>query len=120
MIVIADASKVVPAVGAFALPIEVNLFGLEATRRSILAVARAMSLPEAVTQRRHADGSAYLTDGGHTILDAAFGRIEDPNSLADALVAIPGVVEHGLFIGLADLALIAGADGVASLTRSSL
>jgi len=107
MIVIADDSKFVPVLGAFPLPIEVVPFGLAATRR---AVEKALG-SDALTLRRGKDGLAFVTDGGHFILDAALGRIPDPASLAGALAAIPGVVEHGLFIGLADLAVIAGPNG---------
>ena len=107
MVVIADSSKFVPVLGAFPLPIEVVPFGLAATHR---AVERAVQ-SAAVALRRGKDGHAFVTDGGHFILDASLRRIEDPASLAGALAAIPGVVEHGLFIGLATLAVIAGPEG---------
>ena len=64
---------------------------------------------------RMTDGRPFVTDGGHFILDASFGRIRDARALSDGLHAIPGVVEHGLFLGLADLAVIAGASGVRTL-----
>lgn len=115
MIVIADQSKVVDAFGVYPLPIEVMPFGLEATRRAIAAHARAMDLPDALALRRKADGTPFVTDGGHYIIDASFRRIPDPWSLARALVSIPGVVEHGLFIDMAGLALVAGSDGVIQL-----
>lgn len=111
MIVIADASKVVATLGAFPLPIEVVPFGLEATRRAIVARSAALGLDGPVALRRSGD-SPYLTDGGHLILDASFRRIPDPEALARALAEIPGVVEHGLFIGLASLAVVARADGI--------
>jgi ribose 5-phosphate isomerase A len=63
-------------------------------------------------QRLVPDGKAYVTDGGHLILDASFGRISRPEALATALLAIPGVVQHGLFIGLCRRAYVAGDDGV--------
>lgn len=66
--------------------------------------------------RQAADGGSYRTDGGHLIVDAAFGQIPDSEALSDALHAIPGVVEHGLFIGLASAALIADTDAVIHLT----
>jgi ribose 5-phosphate isomerase A len=106
---------VVPALGAFPLPIEVNPFGLEATRRAIVKAAAALGLEGPVVLRKTTDGAPLLTDGGHFILDASFRRISDPEALANALGRIPGVVEHGLFIGLASLALVAGADGVETL-----
>ena len=117
MIVIADASKVVDTIGAFPLPIEVVPFGLTSTRLKIEAIARDLGLSGAIELRRAADGSPYLTDGGHFILDASFRRIPGPEALARALATIPGVVEHGLFIGLATLAIVAGADGIKTLHR---
>jgi ribose 5-phosphate isomerase A len=107
MVVIADDTKVVPVLGAFPLPIEVVPFGLAATRA---AVEKAVG-SAAVTLRTAKDGLAFVTDGGHFILDAALGRIADPASLAARLTAIPGVVEHGLFIGLAQTAVVAGPSG---------
>jgi ribose 5-phosphate isomerase A len=115
MLVIADHTKVVPVLGAFALPIEVVPFGLGATRR---AVEKAVGSGVPVTLRKGKDGLAFVTDGGHFILDAACGQIADPASLAARLVAIPGVVEHGLFIGMADVAVIAGPEGRRVITRS--
>lgn len=112
MLVIADASKVVPVLGRFPLPIEVNRFGLEATRLAILAALGRLGLPEVVAVRLAADGSPVVTDGGHLIIDARLGAIPDPEALSLALHAIPGVVEHGLFLGYASRVLIAGANGV--------
>jgi ribose 5-phosphate isomerase A len=106
MIVIVDAAKFVPVLGAFPLPIEVVPFGLAATRRAIEAVAAELGLRGAIAPRA-ADGRAFVTDGGHYILDASFGRIGDPDRLAARLSTIPGVVEHGLFIGLASAAIVA-------------
>lgn len=112
MIVIADESKWVPVLGRFPLPIEVVQFGLASTRRAIEAAAAASNAAGPAMLRRAKDGHAFVTDGGHWILDAALGRIVDPKALADRLSAIPGVVEHGLFIGLAQIAILAGPDGV--------
>jgi ribose 5-phosphate isomerase A len=67
--------------------------------------------------RRTKDGHAFVTDGGHWIVDAAPGRIADPAGLAARLVAIPGVVEHGLFIGLANTAILAGPAGIRVVER---
>lgn len=111
MIVIADASKLVSTLGAYALPIEVVPFGLEVTKRAVVAAAAGAGAHGPVTLRRTGDGRILVTDGGHYILDGAFGTIPDPEALARALNAIPGVVEHGLFIGLATGAIIAGAAG---------
>lgn len=112
MVVIADAGKLVDPIGAFPLPIEVNPFGLASTRARILAAATDLGLSGPVELRRAADGSPYVTDGGHWILDASFRRIPDPEKLSSALHRIPGVVEHGLFLGLATAAVVAREDGV--------
>jgi ribose 5-phosphate isomerase A len=110
MVVIADASKWVATLGRFPLPIEVVPFGLGATQRAIAAAIAATGNSGPLTLRRNA-GLAFVTDGGHFILDAALERIADPRSLGERLAAIPGVVEHGLFIGLASVAIIAGPEG---------
>lgn len=117
MIVIADDGKYVPVLGRFPLPIEVVRFGAVATRRAVDAVAKASGCPASITPRQTREGHAFVTDEGHLILDAAFGRIPEPASLASRLAAIPGVVEHGLFIGLAHIAIIAGVDGVKIVER---
>jgi ribose 5-phosphate isomerase A len=111
MIVIADKSKLVDTLGAFPLPIEVNRFGLRTTELAIARAAAALGLEGPLTLRM-TDAEAFVTDGGHYIVDASFGRIRDTRALSNALHAIPGVVEHGLFLGLADLAVIATGDGV--------
>jgi ribose 5-phosphate isomerase A len=112
MVVIADESKWVPALGRFPLPVEVEPFGLESTRRAVEAAFVAAGCPAAATLRCDKDGPAFVTDGGHWILDGALQRIADPKALAVRLSAIPGVIEHGLFIGLATAAVLAGRDGV--------
>lgn len=112
MIVIADASKRVDMLGRFPLPLEVNHFGLGATTAAIAAVMADFNAEGELRRRLKPDGTAYVTDGGHAILDAFFGRIPQPEALAKALVDIPGVVEHGLFIGLCKRAYVAGAAGV--------
>src|SRR5437899_11157981 len=117
MIVIADESKWVSALGRFPLPVEVVPFGLAATRRAVEAAATAAGCAGPALLRRAKDGHAFVTDGGHWILDAAFERIPDPRSLAERLDGIAGVIEHGLFIGLADAAIIAGSSGVRVLER---
>ena len=115
MIVIADETKVVGTLGAFKLPIEVNVFGLAATRIAVEKLAARLGLSGEITVRASGDGT-FMTDGGHLILDASFGRIPDADALAHELNAIPGVVEHGLFIGIASLAIIAGAAGARVMT----
>ena len=117
MIVIADDSKWVSALGRFPLPVEVVPFGLAATRRAVEAAAAAAGCPGPALLRRGKDGHAFVTDGGHWILDAAFERITDPKSLADRLDHIAGVVEHGLFIGLAHAAVLASATDVRVVER---
>jgi ribose 5-phosphate isomerase A len=112
MIVIADTGKQVETLGRFPLPIEVVPFGLEATRRAVAAAIAASGASGELKLRKSSDGSALLTDGGHYILDAHLGRIEVPEVLALALNQVPGVVEHGLFLGLATAAFLAGGDGV--------
>lgn len=116
MIVIADASKKVATLGAaFPLPIEVNPFGLGSTEIGVRRVADQHGATGAVTLRRRADGQPLVTDGGHYILDAFFGRISQPEALALDLFRVPGVVEHGLFLGLCRRAYIAGAGGVETI-----
>jgi ribose 5-phosphate isomerase A len=117
MIVIADESKLVETLGAFPLPIEVNCFGLEATKLAIELAASRLHLSGPVTLRMTGD-APFVTDGGHLILDASFGRIPDTRALSSALHAIPGVVEHGLFLDLARVAILAGADGIRTLTTN--
>ena len=111
MIVIADKSKMVETLGRFPLPIEVNRFGLRATELAVARAAAELGLSGPLILRM-TKGQPFVTDGGHLILDASFGRIPDTRALSNALHAIPGVVEHGLFLGLARLAIVAGAGGV--------
>jgi ribose 5-phosphate isomerase A len=117
MIVIADETKWVAALGRFLLPIEVVPFGLAATRRAVEAAAAAAGCPGPALLRRGKDGHVFVTDGGHWILDAALERIADARALADRLDGIAGVVEHGLFIGLAQTAVIADSSGVRVIER---
>jgi len=114
VIVIADDSKLVETLGAFPLPVEVNPFGLAATRIAIEKAASALGLGGEILLRPGEDGP-FTTDGGHFILDASFGRIPEAEALSDALHAIPGVVEHGLFLSMTTAAIIAGATGVRTL-----
>jgi ribose 5-phosphate isomerase A len=116
MIVIADGSKRVEALGRFPLPIEVVPFGLEATRRAILRTLEAASL-RGDLRLRGKGGEPFLTDGGHVILDAHLGRIPEPERLGLALNDVPGVVEHGLFLGLATGAVLATESGLVELGR---
>ena len=110
MVVIADRSKLVRELGTFPLPIEVVPFGLTATRIAIEAETSRLGLQGSLELRKDAAGQPFLTDGGHYIIDAAFGAIPDPVALSSRLGDIPGIVEHGLFIGLARGAIVAGGD----------
>ena len=118
MVVIADGSKLVDVLGRFPLPVEVVPFGFEATRALDRArPPREAGCPGPALLRRTRDGHPFVTDGGHLIVDAALERIPDPSSLAARLAQIPGVVEHGLFIGLAQTAIIADPAGVRVLSN---
>jgi ribose 5-phosphate isomerase A len=116
MIVIADASKRVEMLGSHPLPVEVVRFGLTATRNMVIALASDAGCEGEITLRQGADGKPFVTDSGNYILDCAFGRIEEPEDLDDALKMAPGVVENGLFLGIADLAIVAGPDGITLLS----
>ena len=121
MIVIADDTKWVPKLGRFPLPIEVVPFGLGATRRAIESVFAQCGLSGEMTIRQDKsggkDGHAFVTDGSHWILDAKLGTITEAPRLAALLGGIPGVVEHGLFIGLARTIVLAGSDGIRVVER---
>jgi ribose 5-phosphate isomerase A len=117
MIVIADETKWVETLGRFPLPIEVIPFGLGATRRAIEAVFAKNGVSGPMDIRKTKDGHVFVTDGGHWIIDARLGRIPDSPKLAASLNSIPGVVEHGLFIGLARTAVLAGPQGIRVVER---
>jgi len=117
MIVIADESKWVSMLGRFPLPIEIVPFGATATRRAVEAVTAAAGCPGPAILRKGQNGHAFVTDGGHWLLDAQLQRIPDPQALAARLAAVPGIMEHGLFIGLARTAIVAGPDGVRLIER---
>lgn len=114
-LVIADAAKVVPVLGTFPLPIEVVAFGHKATANRIMDVLidHDIAMP---ARLRQAERGVVRTDGGNVIYDAKCAAIHDPARLADDLKLITGVVEHGLFLDLADEAIIGGDDGVELLT----
>ncbi len=110
MIVIADDSKNVATLGAFDLPVEVNMFAHGATAAAIGDALAATGHKGALNLR--GGDSPFITDGGHYIYDCALGQITDPEGLAQALLNVPGVVEHGLFLGYATAAILAGTDGL--------
>lgn len=113
-VVIADAAKQVKTLGKFPLPIEVVAFGHETTALRICDALAECDLGVA-PRLRMKDGAPVRTDGGNLIYDAACGRIEEPAALADALKSVTGVVDHGLFLDLADMALVGTPDGVITL-----
>src|SRR6185312_3671990 len=117
MIVIADESKSVESLGRFPLPVEVIPFGLAATRRALAEAFAECGVSGQMVVRQGSDGHVFVTDGGHWIVDAHLGRIADPPRLARSLNAIPGVVEHGLFIGLVGVAMLAGPKGIRVVER---
>lgn len=120
MIVIADDSKCVTALGGnFPLPIEVNAFGLGATRRSVADIVAGFGPDTWLKLRGEDQGKPFVTDGGHLILDAFFGRISQPEALSDRLLSIPGVVEHGLFLKMCSKAYVATPNGVEELKPQS-
>jgi ribose 5-phosphate isomerase A len=117
MIVIADETKWVDVLGRFPLPIEVIPFGLAATQRAVATAFAQSGVSGQMGLRKAKDGHVFVTDGGHWIVDAHLGRIADAPRLAGLLSLIPGVVEHGLFIGLASTAILAGAQGIRVVER---
>jgi ribose 5-phosphate isomerase A len=112
MAVVADQTKIVDRLGSLvAVPVEVVPFGWEATQRKLQALGARPSL------RLRGDGQPYVTDGGHYILNCAFGPMENPQEIADRLDHVVGVVEHGIFVDLATEALVAGCDDVRVLKK---
>jgi ribose 5-phosphate isomerase A len=111
MVVIADQGKLVKTLGKFPLPIEIVRFGAKATMGMIADAAFDANCEGEIALRR-LNGEFFITDSGNYIVDCAFGEIAEPESLGDVLEMIPGVVEHGLFIGIADMAIVAGPSGL--------
>jgi ribose 5-phosphate isomerase A len=117
LVVVTDAGKRVATLGAFPLPVEVVRFGWQVTQAAVLRVLVEMDVDgRRVTVRPGHDGP-LTTDEGHHILDLHLGRIGNPVALAAALNALPGVVEHGLFIGLADAVVVGYEDGATEIVR---
>ena len=106
MVVVADSSKVVSVLGKFPVPVEIVDFARTVVENKIVSLGASPKL------RTRPDGSPYITDNGNQILDCSFGKIDDPPALALILSNTPGIVEHGLFIGLASLALVGRGDRV--------
>ena len=109
-VVVVDSSKVVPVLGRFPLPVEVIKMALPLVERKLSDLGLSPKL------RHRADGSVYLTDENNYILDCASGMINEPEETAAEIRGIVGVVEHGLFLGMASVALVAGEKGVTELT----
>jgi ribose 5-phosphate isomerase A len=112
LVIVADSSKQVPKLGRFPLPVEVIGFA------EPLIARRISDLGATVTRREDSFGKAYVTDEGHHILDCHFGPISDPQSLARTLSEMPGVVEHGLFVGIASVVLMAKENTVVEFHRT--
>lgn len=112
MVVIADSSKRVQILGEFPLPVEVIAFAEPLLSKKIAALGASVKL------RQYAYGNPFVTDEGHHILDCHFGEIPDPRALAHQLNAMPGVVEHGLFVDMATIALIGKGDDVVEFRRN--
>ena len=118
MIVIADGSKFKKRLGAFPLPVEVAQFGHFTTRVRIIDAAAVCGYANLnPVLRAHSDGSVVQTDSGNVIYDCPFDEIRDAPALAAALSPVTGVVEHGLFCGLASTLVLAGSGGVRVIAR---
>jgi len=111
MVVVADATKQVERLGKFPLPVEVIRFAQALIAKRIAALGAEVEL------RTQADGQPYVTDENNHILDCRFGEIRHPDQLARQLSDMPGVVEHGLFIGMASLVLVARGNEIVELRR---
>jgi ribose 5-phosphate isomerase A len=114
LVIVADSSKHVAVLGKFPLPVEVIPFAERLVAKKIAALGAT------VETRRLADGNPYITDEGHHILDCSFVKIPDPPKLAQALQSIPGIAGHGLFVNMANVALIARGNEVQELKRDLL
>ncbi len=119
MIVIADASKRVETLGKVPLPVEVDAFALSYVREAVTSIMKADGVSGEVRLRPGAGDKPFLTDGGHLILDAFFGRISDTKTVGAALKAVPGVIEHGLFLGLCSVAYV-GTEGGVDIVRADI
>ena len=111
VVIIADSSKQVAMLGKFPLPVEVIPFAEALIAKRISAIGATVSL-------RQRDGKTFITDEGHHILDCHFGQIPDPPALARKLSDMPGIVEHGLFIGMASVVLLAKGNEVQELRKA--
>ncbi|HEX3941012.1 MAG TPA: ribose-5-phosphate isomerase RpiA [Acidobacteriaceae bacterium] len=110
VVIVADQKKKVAELGRFPLPVEVVRFAVGPVKRQLEQMKAAPRL------RTGADDEPFVTDEGNWIFDCAFGRIPDPPAIARRLESVPGIVGHGLFLGLASLAIVAGSEGIEVLT----
>ncbi len=113
LVIVVDSGKLVERLGAFALPVEVTPFAVSVVTEALTATGCRAAL------RRGADGQPFVTDEGNALLDCAYGAIDDPRALASRLNAIVGVVEHGLFLDMADTLIVGRADGAEVIERPS-
>jgi len=111
LVIVADATKRVPVLGRFPLPVEVIKFAQAVVVKKIEALGAEIRL------RHESDGKPFLTDENNHILDCRFGQIQDADGLARQLSDMPGVVEHGLFIGMASVVLVANGSEIVELRR---
>jgi ribose 5-phosphate isomerase A len=111
LVIVADETKQVPVLGKFPLPVEVIKFAQALVAKRITALGAQVSL------RKNADGTPFVTDERNHILDCRFGQIADADTLARQLSEMPGVVEHGLFIGMASVVLLARGSEIVELRR---
>ena len=118
MVVIADETKLVKTLGKFPLPVEVVQYGHATTARRVAKAAKALKR-DITPVLRQKDGATFITDSGNYIYDCAFGSIANPAKLAIALSVIPGVVEHGLFVGIATTLILARSTGVEVIEKKS-
>ena len=117
MVAVVDDSKVVDRLGAFPLPIEVIRFGWRSTQRELAKLLAEFGHADARIALRGGEAAPIQTDSAHYILDCHLGRIDDPDHLAPRFNEIPGVVEHGLFVGIAHEIVIGHADGSAEVIK---
>jgi ribose 5-phosphate isomerase A len=117
MLVIADETKLVAQLGKYPLPVEVIAFGHKSTAMRLAAAFAALGYGAVTMTLRQKEGADFVTDSGNLIYDCAFGKIADAPKLATAILAVPGVVEHGLFIDIATTLLIASPGEVEVIER---
>jgi len=117
MVVIADETKLVPRLGKYPLPVELVEFGHKSIAARLAVALKDAGYDNPALTLRHRDGAVFKTDGGNVIYDIAFGAIQSAPKLATAISAVPGVVEHGLFIDIATTLLIAGPGDIAVIER---